>query len=430
MLPSDPGARRPTTPARVRTGLIRRAFPVALVLLALGAGTAPAHADTVLSDQWHLTRMKAQEMWRTSTGKGVTVALIGTRVRAVPELSGRLLPGKDFRQGAAGTRNDFGTTDAAVIAGTGKGAGGRDSAYGLAPGAKVLPLEVSDGQDTDAGTLAAQDDAINAGLAPALRYAADSEAKIISVSLSASDDDEAVRSAVEYARSRGKLIFAAVGESTIDHPLVGYPAATPGVVGVTAVDKEATSLKKAGAGLGVDLSAPGEDIVSACAGGGTGLCRTKGTAVATAIASASAALIWAAHPGWTANQVLRVMIGTAAGPNNGAVRSDYVGYGTVRPRIALKTPGDPGAADRDPIPDYRTASPAPSESRPAGAPVTQVPAGPAAGAPAAATQGGGHSGAFWTAVAVCAAGLLCVGCAAPQLLADRRRVRAAALSRP
>ncbi|MEU8702218.1 S8 family serine peptidase [Streptomyces sp. NPDC048680] len=409
---------------------------MAAALLALGTGTAPAHADTVLSDQWHLTRMKAQEMWRTSTGKGVTVALIDTRVLAVPELSGRLLPGKDFREGTVAERHDSGTTAASVIAGTGKGAGGRDSAYGLAPGAKVLPLEVSDGQGTKERTLAAQNDAINAGLAPALRYAADSEAKIISVSLAASADDEAVRSAVNYARSKGKLIFAAVGEDTIDHPLVGYPAATPGVVGVSAVDKNTTSLKKAGTGLEVDLSAPGEDIISACSGGGTGLCRSKGTAMATAIVSASAALIWAEHPGWTANQVLRVMIDTAGGPDNGAVRSDYLGYGTVRPRLVLKNPGDPGAADRDPVPDYRTASPS---SGPSGsgapsatalAPVSQEPEGPAAGAPAAAEPADGHSGAFWLALAVCAAGLLCVGIAAPPLLADRRRARPAGLSRP
>ncbi|MFD3652735.1 S8 family serine peptidase [Streptomyces sp. NPDC058620] len=404
-----------------------------LASLALGAGTAPAHAATVLSGQWHLTRMQAQEMWRTSTGAGVTVALIDTRVREVPELSGRLLPGKDFRGGAAGERNDFGTTAASVIAGTGKGPGGRESAFGLAPGAKVLPLEVSDGQGT--GNAAAQDDAVNTGLVPALRYAADSDAKIISVSLSASGDTDEVRAAVDYARSKGKLIFAAVGESVIDAPLVRYPAATPGVVGVSAVGKDLNGLKKAGAGLAVDLSAPGEDIISACAGE-TGLCRSKGTAVATALASASAALIWAEHPAWTANQVLRVMVGTAGGPTSGAVRNDFIGYGIVRPRIALKTPGDPGAADRDPIPDYRTASPTPrpSASASASASASQEPSGgagsgPAQGAPMAASDGG-HSAAFWLALAVCAAGLLCMGVAAPPLLADRRRARPAGLSRP
>lgn len=79
----------------MRTGLLRTVLPAVLALLALGAGTAPAHADTVLSGQWHLTRMQAQEMWRTSTGAGVTVALVDTRVREVPELAGRLLPGNE-----------------------------------------------------------------------------------------------------------------------------------------------------------------------------------------------------------------------------------------------------------------------------------------------------------------------------------------------
>ncbi|WP_328910428.1 S8 family serine peptidase [Streptomyces sp. NBC_00234] len=431
MLPSHRGARAAAL-APVRTGLFRTVLPTVLALLALGVGTAPAHADTVLSEQWHLTRMQAQEMWRTSTGAGVTVALVDTRVREVPELSGRLLPGKDFRGGAAGERNDRGTTAASVIAGTGKGPGGQESAFGLAPGAKVLPLEISDGQGT--GNAAAQGDAINTGLAPALRYAADSDAKIISVSLSASSDTDEVRAAVDYARSKGKLIFAAVGESLIDAPLVQYPAATPGVVGVSAVGKDLNGLRKAGAGLAVDLSAPGEDIISACAGS-TGLCRSEGTAVATALASASAALIWSEHPAWTANQVLRVMVGTAGGPTSGAVRNDFIGYGIVRPRIALKTPGDPGAADRDPIADYRTASPTPRPSASASASVPQEPSGgagsgPAQGAPAVAASDGGHSGAFWLALAVGAAGLLCVGVAVPPLLADRRRARPAGLSRP
>ncbi|MHC3464101.1 S8 family serine peptidase [Streptomyces flavovirens] len=418
--------------ARTRTRLFRTVLPVGLALLALGGGAAPAYADTVLSEQWHLTRMQAQEMWRTSTGTDVTVALIDTRVREVPELSGQLLPGKDFRGGAAGERNDLGTTAASVIAGTGKGSGGRESAFGLAPGAKVLPLEISDGLGT--GNAAAQDDAVNTGLAQALTYAANSDAKIISVSLSAGADTDEVRTAVDYVRSKGKLIFAAVGESAIDAPRVRYPAATPGVVGVTAVDKDLKALKKAGVGTTVDLSAPGEDIISACAGG-TGLCRSRGTALATALASASAALIWSEHPTWTANQVLRVMVGTAGGPLSGAVRSDSIGYGVVRPRIALKSPGDPGAADVDPIADYRTASPTPRPSASASASVSRDPAdgagsGPAEGAPVAAASDDGHSGAFWLALVVCAAGLLCTGISAACLLADRRRARPAGLSRP
>ena len=59
--------------------------------------------------------------------------------------------------------------------------------------------------------------------------------------------------------------------------------------------------------------------------------RTDGTSDASALASASAALIWSKHPDWTNNQVLRVMLNTASKPKSGKDRTDYLGYGTVRP---------------------------------------------------------------------------------------------------
>jgi hypothetical protein len=59
---------------------------------------------------------------------------------------------------------------------------------------------------------------------------------------------------------------------------------------------------------------------------------------------------------WTNNQVLRVMLNTIGGPTNGAKRNDSIGYGIVRPRIALQNPGDPGPADVYPLPDFSAAS--------------------------------------------------------------------------
>ncbi|MEU6004441.1 S8 family serine peptidase [Streptomyces sp. NPDC047197] len=55
--------------------------------------------------------------------------------------------------------------------------------------------------------------------------------------------------------------------------------------------------------------------------------RWRGTSAATAIASASAALLWSKRPNWTANQVLRVLIDTAGrdGPKDDP--SVYLGWG-------------------------------------------------------------------------------------------------------
>lgn len=330
---------------------MRKATAALVGLLLAGVAATPAHAETIRSKQWHLDTMKAEEIWKISNGKGVTVAVIDTGVNSIPELEGQVLPGAAFPADDAslGRDNDYaghGTGMAAIIAGTGKHPSG-DGAYGLAPGSKILPIRVPD-------TLESNN---TPALVAAIRYAADSDAKVINISLGRAgtpEDDRERADAVKYAVSKGKLIFAAVGNSGDTLNDVEYPAATPGVVGVGAVDAKGDPTKETQHGPQVDLSAPGIDIVAACKGK-TGLCKTHGTSDASGLASASAALLWSAHPDWTNNQVLRVLLNTAGKPTDGSQRNDYIGYGIVRPRIAVPTPGDPGPADVYPLPDLAAA---------------------------------------------------------------------------
>ncbi|WP_344336237.1 MULTISPECIES: S8 family serine peptidase [Streptomyces] len=95
----------------------------------------------------------------------------------------------------------------------------------------------------------------------------------------------------------------------------------------------------------------------------------KGTSYATALASASAALVWSAHPDWTATKVARVLIETAGGPVDGSKRNDWIGYGAVRLRmVLLEKAGNPGAPDGDPLAPAPTNTPAPSPSQTVAAP--------------------------------------------------------------
>ncbi|MEU9085275.1 type VII secretion-associated serine protease mycosin [Streptomyces sp. NPDC048357] len=339
---------------------MRKATSALVGLLLAGVAATPAHAETIRSQQWHLNAMKADEIWKISTGKGVTVAVIDDGVREIPELEGQLVPGKRFtpdgRDGPT-DQGSHGTGMAALIAGTGKHPSG-DGAYGLAPGVKILPLLVSNTEMATPTWVAA------------IRYAADSDAKIINMSLGIDgtpENDRARAEAVKYALSKGKLIFAAVGNHGDSTNELAYPAGTPGVVGVGAVDSTGEPTKESQHGPQVDLAAPGMEIVTACTGK-TGLCTTHGTSDASALASASAALLWSAHPDWTNNQVLRVLLNNAGKPVDGSGRNDYVGYGVVRPSVALKNPGDPGPADVYPLPDLAAAAAAgksPSAAAPA-----------------------------------------------------------------
>ncbi|MCI4081767.1 type VII secretion-associated serine protease mycosin [Streptomyces sp. MMS21 TC-5] len=362
-----------------------RKATVALVgLLLAGVAATPAHAETIRSQQWHLDAMKADEIWKITNGRGITVAVIDTGVNQIPELEGQVLPGKAFpvTDAEVGRDNDYlghGTSMAAMIGATGKHPSG-DGSYGLAPGVKILPIRVPD-QFEDAAT---------PNLVAAIRFAADSEAKVINISQGLTgkpEDDRARAEAVKYALSKGKLIFAAAGNTGDATNRIEYPAATPGVVGVAAVDANGEPTKESQHGPQIDMAAPGIDIVSACKGK-TGLCKTHGTSDASALAAASAALLWSAHPDWTNNQVLRVLLNNAGKPVDGSQRNDFVGYGVVRPRVALQTPGDPGPADVYPLPDL-AASQAGAKSPSAAASAAPSPA------PQAAEAAKGGSSLLW-----------------------------------
>ncbi|WP_343041870.1 S8 family serine peptidase [Streptomyces typhae] len=321
------------------------------VLALLSGWMAPsAAADDVRSKQWYLDAMGTEELWEVSTGKGIKVALVDTGVTETPSLKGQALAGRDVTDMKGGSLHDYGghgTTMAELIVGRGRG-----GLQGLAPGAKVISFRTSlkKAGDASGGKKDASDSA------EAIRAAADSDAQIISMSFGADVMYTAEQAAVRYAVSKGKLLFASVGNDAGKKNFVGYPAAYPNVTGVSAADKTGKVAKYSEFGKYVDLAAPGRDIPRWCDATFRSYCEGEGgTSAATAIASASAALIWSKHPNWTANQVLRVLIDTAGRSWPKDKPSDYLGYGLVRPAPnLLKGRGNPGPPDIDPLTNKKT----------------------------------------------------------------------------
>ncbi|MEU5797283.1 S8 family serine peptidase [Streptomyces sp. NPDC047813] len=315
-------------------------------LMALPVGLAPsAAAADVQSQQWYLSAMKADEMWKTSTGKGVKVAVVDSGVNpSTPSLKGQVLTDevpKPVGYGATEDINGHGTSMAELIAGTGHGGGLK----GLAPGAKIVPYRVA----TDGMSLTQVNKAPRIGAV--IKAIADSDAKIINMSFGDDigyDDEEA---AIKYAASKGKLMFAAVGNNAQTSNNAGYPVSYPYVVGVSAVNKTGTVAKFSTHGRYVDVAAPGVNVPKWCDATFHSYCgHEEGTSPATAIASASAALIWSAHPDWTANQVLRSLIDTAGRQWPKDTPSNYLGYGVIRPRKVLENSHyKPGSANVDPL---------------------------------------------------------------------------------
>ncbi|MER7350822.1 S8 family serine peptidase [Streptomyces aurantiacus] len=361
--------------------------------------------------------MGADELWEVSTGEGVKVAVVDSGVSVTPSLKDRVHAGKDvtgLRGGALDDYDGHGTTMAELIVGSGRGGGLR----GLAPGAEVVSFRT---------TLRSAEGKNESDSAEAIRAAADSEAQIITMSIGGDFMYPAEAEAVKYAASKGKLMFASVGNDAQKKNYIDYPAAYPNVTGVSAADKSGKVAKYSEFGKYVDLAAPGLSLPrwcdatfrSYCDGGG-------GTSAASALASASAALIWSKHPDWTANQVLRVLIDTASRSWPKDEPSDYLGYGLVRPsQHLLKGKGNPGPPDVDPLTNEKApgsgSSPSAS-SKETSAPSTHPPKGSAANKPAASVSNPKSDDAnhqLWIAVGAAAA-VVAIGGAAFALVRNRR----------
>lgn len=349
----------------VRRGVLCTLAMTGVWTVGIGSVAPTAVAEGMRSKQWYLEAMAAEELWKVSTGDGIKVAVIDSGVNAsTPSLKGQVLKGQDHT-GVKGDESDdysgHGTTMAELIAGTGEGGGLR----GLAPGAKVIPMRISNTelQNENPGAVNAHD------AEEAIRAAADSDAQIISMSFGSEYSSPHERAAVEYAESKGKLFFAAVGNSAEEDNKPGYPAGYPQVAGVGAADRNARVSDYSQHGKNVDIAAPGDDIPKWCDAKFQSYCDGDGgTSAATAITSASAALVWSANPDWTANQVLRALFETASRTWKEGTLSNYLGHGVIRPRkILVDGEGDPGDPNLNPLTNEKTpsSSPSPTPSAPA-----------------------------------------------------------------
>ncbi|MFF4601162.1 type VII secretion-associated serine protease mycosin [Streptomyces sp. NPDC001339] len=307
-----------------------RAVGGAVVAGALLFGTAPiASADQIRDAQWPLKAFDAEEIWKISTGKGVTVAVIDDGVNSQhPDLKGNVLQGKDFINGGSTEPeggDTHGTQMAAEIAGHGHGPGGSDGVMGLAPDAKILPIR-------DLGMKAG-------GFSNSIRYAVDRGASVINISQTGTSD-EGEADAIAYALKRDVLIFAGAGNEGKGGPdAIQYPARYPGVVAVGGVQKTGETWPGSNYGPQVMLTAPAVGIVSAGDKGPSLYRKGTGTSDATAYTSAAAVLLRAKFPDLTAGQIVNRLTKTAGLPTSAkgtSLPDQKYGYGFIQPLAALK----------------------------------------------------------------------------------------------
>ena len=355
--------------------------------------------DPSYSLQWNMDVIGMPAAWDINQGaSGATIAIVdygvtstdttlsfplwtGSQFETValpfrinPDIStSRVKPGRDFVFLEAGPVVDMvghGSFVAAVAAQETNNSAG---AAGVAHQASLLPLKVCFGYweiqialasinepgfvDEDEG--GCPDDAI----AEAIRFAADSGAQVINVSLGGVEPSPLLRDALTYAVSRGSFVVMPAGNAFDEGNPIEYPAAyAEQIAGAMAVGAVSRSSRRAGysnTGSFVEIVAPGGDFDD---GGFNGmvtqfalnffdfdpsvrrprfdryvLISAQGTSMAVPHVSGVAALLYS--QGVTNPAAVEAIIKSSATDLGPAGRDDEFGFGLVNARAALRGMG-------------------------------------------------------------------------------------------
>ena len=335
-----------------------------------GPSKAPEEPCQIGVDKWLAQAPSAysflgmKEALELSRGN-VRVALVDSGVAAGnAHFKDAVEPGVDLVESGDGRKDSFGhgTAIAGQIAAREVSGSG---VVGFAPQSTIVPVRVY---------VDSSDDAKRAGKGPTaartadgIRWAADQGIRVIVVPQSLTSDDVALRTATQYAHSKGALVVASAGNveqnanSGSQDTAVRFPAGYPEALSVTAVDAQGNPSQSVVHGTHVEIAAPGAQIATTFFANGDCMFATQGasTSYATGYVGAIAALIAARYPDETPDQWKYRLLATAL-RSSPSQRTAEEGWGIVAPFNALNFVNDgtmPGPQNPIYPPIQKTANP-------------------------------------------------------------------------
>ena len=277
--------------------------------------------DPNLSSEWQLAAIQAQTAWNYTTGSSsVIVAMIDSGIDGThPDLAANLVPGYNFLAGNTNTSDTMGhgTTTAGVVGAVGNNGIGM---AGVNWKVSLMPLVVVDSTGY----------ASYSNIASAITYAADHGARIVNISIGGTSSSSVLQSAVNYAWSKGTVVFASAGNGGVNAPY--YPAGCQYVVAVGATDSNNTWAGFSNYGNFLSVVAPGVGVWTTYAGGGYG--GASGTSYSSPIAAAVGALMLSYQPNLSASALVSTLEQTATDLGTSGY-DQYYGYGLINAAAAI-----------------------------------------------------------------------------------------------
>lgn len=258
---------------------------------------------------WGVDRIDADRAWLISTGKGVRVAVIDTGIDIDhPDLAANIHGGyntithtNDFNDD-----NGHGTFCSGIIAAVNN----RIGVIGVAPDAWLYGVKVLNASGS--GTIT--------DIVEGLQWCVDNKMQVINMSWGTSTYNQALHDACDAAWNAGAVLVAPAGDGAQGC----YPALFSSVMAISFTDRLDNVYGYFGPEI--ELAAPGVSIYSTAGGGG--YVTMSGSSFGCPHVAGTAALVIAAHPGYTNDQVRRTMWNTAE--DLGTPGWDpYYGYGLV-----------------------------------------------------------------------------------------------------
>ncbi len=323
---------------------VSAAAPLQIAGVILGDASLPISVqqvtpnDPLFSSQSGLSIINASSAWSVTTGSNIPIAVIDTGIDLPHEdLANKLwvnsdeIPGNgvdDDRNGYVDDYNGYnflnnnvdlqdthghGTGIASIIAAQTNNGKGMAGMNWQAPIMVLKALNSAGGGDFET-------------VARATRYAADNGARLINMSFGAMDDYTDLSSAINYALDKGVTIVAAVGNNHGQG--VFYPAAYDRVIAVSSISDSGKFSSFSNYGVGVDLTAPGENILMAGLATDSSYVRGSGSSFAAAEVTGVASLLLARYPTLSPAQINSILKATAV-PLSSDPNDIYFGAGRV-----------------------------------------------------------------------------------------------------